>query len=60
MTVSVRPYREREGEQHCFVGAVGTTIKHRRRHYVGVLKETGAGFGIESKCVEEINRFGHD
>jgi hypothetical protein len=54
------PNRKAKSKQHSFVGAASATSKHRRSDDVGVLKETVAGFGVESQCIEDINRFGHD
>jgi hypothetical protein len=60
MTVAMGPDRKAKSKQHSFVGAASATSKHRRSDDVGVLKETVAGFGVESQCIEDINRFGHD
>jgi hypothetical protein len=60
MTVAMGPYRKPKREEHSFVGAASATSKHRRSDDVGVLKETVASFGVESQCIEDINRLGHD
>jgi hypothetical protein len=60
MTVAMGPDRKAKSKQHSFIGAVGATSKHGGGDDVGVLKKTGADFGVESQCIQDINRFGHD